>query len=143
MWDWDKLCNFGGGHPLSCLYSHQDGSWVVMQYTGLKDRNDTEIYEGDVIKETGGLDVDGLAIHRRFVVRFGLYDNDESYDDRVSGNGWWLDGYTLVRDGKIERHIQSSPVHDMEGLYGQEAQEVIGNIYEHPHLLDDQETTTQ
>ncbi|ODA18271.1 hypothetical protein A5N86_05960 [Geobacillus thermoleovorans] len=73
---------------------------IIMLYTGLKDKNGTEIYEGDVIRDNDGF---------LWVVYF-------------------EDGMYCAKGGEyetVEYLIEFCP----------EWCEVIGNIYEHPHLL--------
>ena len=132
-WDGKKMLHNVGVHPFiiqalwrdkdNQMKESDDGAYLIspefiqyklMQYTGLKDKNGKEIYEGDVLRFTGeypmGLD---SWMGRRFWERTGYvyYDDEESR-------------FTCTKMGD-----QVSPSYWIAC-----EKEVIGNIYENPEL---------
>ena len=96
-----------GDNPLEALIEQIE--YEVLQYTGLKDKNGTEIYEGDIVKYTSELE-NGI-----FEVK---YSNCRFY-------GLW-----------IEANFMDITT-DLFYLGCSNELEVIGNIYQNPELLED------
>ena len=104
-----------------------DNNWAetVEQYTGLKDKNGKEIYEGDIVYNHWTRR-DGEKLGSKWVVKFGEYDNsDLEYGSPALGfygdNGGNQEGVNnLPTDEPRNKNI-----------------EVIGNIYENPELLEE------
>lgn len=84
---------------------HYVDTETVGQYTGLKDKNGTKIFEGDIIDFLYRSDGDDYGIVQ--------YDVDETEFGFV---------YNLIYDG-LGRHYCSRDI------------EVIGNIYDNPELM--------
>lgn len=89
---------------------------VLMQYTGLNDKNGKEVYEGDVVK---------------------VYINSSSDDylrleaNYLDNNKWRNeDAYILLKISIPETYYE-------EWCDNGEKIEIIGNIYEHPELLSE------
>jgi uncharacterized phage protein (TIGR01671 family) len=115
---WDKqnnkflphICKMGSSFP------SPDYCYHFLQYTGLKDKNGNEIYEGDVVVRTYRKDlfpkrkpvrgvIEWTAWNAQFIIK--IIDKDAYYDEFMSNP-------TTLQDTYLE---------------------VIGNIYEHPELL--------
>ena len=86
------------------------------QFTGLRDKNGKEIYEGDLLKEIAPRGY----IYRVFGVAGGFVIN--SFQDEI----------TMLRFAEPIANMQTAG-------YIQEQCEIIGNIHENPELLEGRE----
>ena len=87
--------------------------YTLMQYTGLKDKNGVEIYEGDICKGNEIRDKNHL-----FIIKYGKYktkDWKEKYISNTYQYGWFAE-FIKTKD---QVHLVTP-----NGI------EVIGNIYE-------------
>lgn len=82
-------------------------NWKVMQYTGLKDKNGKEIYEGDVVR---------------------IWADPKDY------NGY--KGHNYIGVVEWDEFILGFILSDGHGLKDFEFIEIVGNIYENPELLN-------
>ena len=87
-------------------------NYEIMQFTGLKDKNGKEIYEGDILNWTGKRSKDTSKFAYRYIIIF---------EDGIFG-------YRLG-------NAQVNKTEPLQGLVELETYEVIGNIYENPKLL--------
>lgn len=90
---------------------------VLMQYTGLKDKNGKEIYEGDILlHKTDGIEYDGstseVLAYKAFV-----------YYNKLSFN---------IKEIEGNRPVGIYPMTLIEFF---NHSEIIGNIYENPELI--------
>lgn len=88
------------------LEREHKNEYILMQYTGLKDKNGKEIYEGDIVQILGG------------EYEQGFYE----WDEKVQIKDLIYDGFNLM--------MTISQI-------GNQAIEIIGNIYENPELFED------
>ncbi len=88
------------------------GNRILMQFTGLKDKNGKEIYEGDIIKYQG---LEG----------FDYKEKEETISEVAFIGGAFVPVYLSTRN----HHNSDDEMIIVEDL------EVIGNIYENPELL--------
>lgn len=104
---------------LPLIISQEECIW--QQYTGLKDRDDKEIYEGDIV----------MSIYNKEIA---LVDfNNENYGKVL---GWNLLSIAFF-DPKQDRFIDTERS-AVEYYYGKSPGEnwvIIGNIFENPELM--------
>ena len=99
------------------VFDNLSHNWVLMQYTGLKDKDGVEIYEGDIIKHNHGHWYVSFNVGSYYLYHCEIKNYDNSH------LAW----------GALKRLFDN----DMIDIYNQV--EVIGNIYENQELM----TTTK
>ena len=98
-------------------FEYTQDKFPLMQYTGLRDKNGNEIYEGDILE------------YHDYMWNFKA---DQIHIGVVRWQDWHgaFDCERRMIDGK-----EVKPEHGLPGIQFKFQAKVIGNIYENPHLL--------
>lgn len=131
---WDRINKIMTYNPINAInfegqillndgkfYDIDKTDYILMQYTGLKDKNDKEVYEGDII-------------------HFSKYNQKHNESDQGIGIVKF-DEFDYLYGLRLEdcKQIKPKPSGFFRGLGDLGSCEIIGNIYEHKYLLDNPE----
>lgn len=120
--------------PMQHCQCLQFKNCVLLQFTGLKDKDGNEIYEGDIVRFQG--DYPAFFEESFFKVKHGYYNNELGYEDHICGYGWYGHPIKKTEDGKrvsFDEKEYLIPGDELcDGVVG-------GNIFENPELLKEEE----
>jgi uncharacterized phage protein (TIGR01671 family) len=102
----------------------------LMQYTGLKDKDGREIYEGDILSYKSESKV--VVVEETYEVRHGKYNNGLTYEDYIGGYGWYGHPIQMLINDELSDFFGINYLIPGDELSGGS---VIGNIFENPELL--------
>lgn len=93
---------------------------TIGEYTGLKDKNDKMIFEGDIVKN------EWCFIKGNRIVRFGEYKSLDSSNDYQCGHlGFYLEHISDFNKRTVRKDI----------MYFANKCEIIGNVFDNPEML--------
>ena len=108
-----RIMNDRGGHPYLPFYLHQfvfdNRNVVIQQFTGLKDKNGREIFEGDIIE---------VAKNKIYQVKF-IEGGESNYE-------WYGGCFVLWMNDEIFFPFDE---------YAMKNGVVIGNIFDNPEMI--------
>lgn len=130
QWVWGRQKDLVGQSTFKWILDHPE-DFTVCMWSLLYDKNKNKIFSGDIIE---------LTVNEPFIVQcvFGITNRflgipfGEGSDKDYAWNECKIPGfYFLHTDG-----VKSFPIiNNFQGKCDTDLFEVVGNIYEHPHLL--------
>lgn len=107
---------------ISPFDEYREGNIILMQYTGLKDRNGVEIYEGDILR----FPPETLLDENSFIGYEVFYHDNDCADRNVGFQMNRMHFYGSLCGGECKGYMLPKYTSRMV---------IIGNIYENPELI--------